>query len=478
MANTATFLSSQTTNIPPFLFYDMLAGVDSFLPGGTPTGFTARSSGYDTDFVVTGSGITYDADGPSGGQLASITIVRSGTALVTMAFSPSISLATLGDGIDQYVASDGMDSTILGTLLSAQPWTWIGGPGIDYMYGFHNTNTFNTGGGGADGIFGSSSDDIYNLGSDTIDIIIDGGGTDTITSSVSRSLLDFALIENLTLTGAAASSGTGNNLANSLNGSTSAGANVLKGLGGNDSYFVDATDVIDESPAGSSGTDRVVASFSFDLRDAVHVKGSVENLTLGGTAAINGIGNGLANAIIGNGANNVLNGLGGADTMAGGAGNDILAGGAGTDVLNGGLGNDVLAGWQDADAFVFSTALNATNNVDRISDFDATQDIIKLENTGTGLFNTLAVGVLDGTAFYSAAGATSAADATDRIIYNTTTGDLYYNADGIGGVAAIKFATLTTHPAISAADFLIVSNLGPQCRVQTKGIRGSPKGSP
>ena len=48
----------------------------------------------------------------------------------------------------------------------------------------------------------------------------------------------------------------------------------------------------------------------------------MENLTLIGTAAINGAGNDLANTINGNSANNRLDGGGGADNMAGGAGDD------------------------------------------------------------------------------------------------------------------------------------------------------------
>jgi Ca2+-binding RTX toxin-like protein len=59
---------------------------------------------------------------------------------------------------------------------------------------------------------------------------------------------------------------------------------------------------------------------------------NVENLTLTGTAAINGTGNAGNNVITGNSGNNTLNG---------GAGNDTLNGGAGIDTLIGGLGNDI-----------------------------------------------------------------------------------------------------------------------------------------
>ena len=61
------------------------------------------------------------------------------------------------------------------------------------------------------------------------------------------------------------------------------------------------------------GTDTVLSSISFSLADPVHAIGSIENLTLTGTGAINATGNALDNVLIGNGGNNVLVGLGGAD---------------------------------------------------------------------------------------------------------------------------------------------------------------------
>ena len=50
----------------------------------------------------------------------------------------------------------------------------------------------------------------------------------------------------------------------------------------------------------------------------------------------------------------------------------------------------------------------------------------------------------------------AAADATDRIVYDSTTGDLYYDSDGVGGAASVKFAALTGAPTLAATDFEVV----------------------
>ena len=108
------------------------------------------------------------------------------------------------------------------------------------------------------------------------------------------------------------------------------------------------------------------------------------------------------------------------------------------------------------DTFLFNTALSATLNKDTITDFNVIADTMRLENTGVGLFDALVLGTLSAAAFAKGAGFVSGRDATDRIVYNTTTGDLYYDKDGLGGAAAIKFATLTAHPVITNADFFVI----------------------
>jgi len=68
-----------------------------------------------------------------------------------------------------------------------------------------------------------------------------------------------------------------------------------------------------------------------------------------------------------------------------------------------------------------------------------------------------ATGAVSVDAFWSGAGVNAAHDATDRFIYNTTTGVLWYDRDGTGSNAAVQVATLTGHPALAFTDLQIVA---------------------
>ncbi|NJS40104.1 MAG: calcium-binding protein, partial [Rhodobacteraceae bacterium] len=112
------------------------------------------------------------------------------------------------------------------------------------------------------------------------------------------------------------------------------GTDSLTGGAGNDIYVIDSlTDVIVEAAGG--GTDDVQSSVAFTLQ------AELENLTLLGSAALNGTGNTFANVLTGNAGANLLSGLAGADSLFGGDGADTLDGGTGADALAGGSGNDV-----------------------------------------------------------------------------------------------------------------------------------------
>jgi len=126
----------------------------------------------------------------------------------------------------------------------------------------------------------------------------------------------------------------------------------------------------------------------------------------------------------------ILIGSNSADTIIGTDGNDTIEGGDGADTLTGGLG---------ADVFRFASGIGGSG-IDRITDFTASQkDVIQLENS---VFTALPTpGVLAGAAFIRGAAATTAAH---RIGYNPASGDLWYDADGIGAGMSITFAQLNT----------------------------------
>ncbi len=190
------------------------------------------------------------------------------------------------------------------------------------------------GGAGIDTMIGGAGDDTYvvNIATDKItELAGEGSGTDTVeTALATYSLAALAAVENLTYTATGNFTGTGNALANTIRGGSGndmlnggAGVDTLIGGAGNDIYVVDTPgDVVDEGTGFGTDIDLVQAAAGFDLST---VLGEVENLTLTGTAAVNGKGNGLANTIIGNTGANVIEGKGGADILDGGSGTDTVS---------------------------------------------------------------------------------------------------------------------------------------------------------
>jgi Ca2+-binding RTX toxin-like protein len=202
----------------------------------------------------------------------------------------------------------------------------------------------------------------------------------------------------------------------------------MLGGAGNDTYVVNAAaDRVFETTTTSSrvnagGVDTVQSAVSFALNTDAGV-GFVERLALTGSGNTSATGNALANTLTGNAGNNTLNGLFGADTLTGGAGRD---------------------------SFVFATA-PGSGNVDRITDFRPVDDTLRLENA---VFTGLATGPLAASAF--AANLTGrATDARDRVIHETDTGRLYFDADGSGAGARVHFATVGLNLGLTSADFII-----------------------
>jgi Ca2+-binding RTX toxin-like protein len=295
------------------------------------------------------------------------------------------------------------------------------------------------GAGGDDLLVGEFGHDTYYV-DDAGDRVVEyaGEGVDLIFTSLSAFTLP-ANVEELIYDGPGAFRGVGNSLNNYLEGSAGddrldgrAGADEMVGGLGNDTYFVDNSgDRVRETSAGG-GVDTVSSSITYTLGTFV------ENLTLAGTTSLKGTGNGLNNVLTGNAGANKLIGLAGNDTISGGDGDDKLFGGTGADSLRGGAG---------ADGFYFDTPLGS-GNVDKTKDFSSADDTILLDRTVFTAFGSN--GGIGASAFHTG---TAAHDADDRIIYDSSTGRIFYDADGTGAGAAVLFAQVNAGTAVNFTDF-------------------------
>ncbi len=338
------------------------------------------------------------------------------------------------------------------TLTGSNPINGTGNAVNNILLGNSANNTLNglggndtlNGLGGVDILVGGLGNDTYVVDTNTVTITENsGGGTDTVQTSIALTLA--TNVENLTLVGSDAISGTGNTLNNILTGNSN--DNTLSGLGGNDiliggdgvddllggagndTYVIDANDTITELAA--EGTDTVQTTFTYTLA------ANFEKLTLTGMDAINGTGNSVINTIVGNDGDNILDGLAGGDSLDGGKGNDTLIGGAGADSLTGGLG---------ADKFTYALTGHSTSAArDNIVDFISGTDIIDLQqidaNFAIGGNQTF---TFIGDALFTGAG---------QVRYDFVTGLLEANVNA--NLAADFQVQLTAAPALSESDLIL-----------------------
>jgi len=432
--------------------------------------------------AITGSG-NASANVIAGNAAANVLYGRAGADTVS-GFGANDTIYG-GDGDDALSGGDNADLLDGG----ANNDTLTGDAGVDTLYGRAGADILD-GGAGADALFGGAGDDVYVV-DDAGDVVGESAsaGTDTVNASVSYAL--GANIENLTITSGSALTGTGNALANSLIGGS--GANVLSGLNGADTLQGLGGD---DALNGGGGNDNLSGGEGLDVLDGGNesdtLSGGADADTLYGRSGIDtldgdagndalygGDGDDVANGgadndlldggnnndmlsggegddelygrqnndtLAGDGGSDDLYGGDGDDTLNGGDGADTLDGGNGIDRLDGGLGADALIGGSGADTFVFSTILGG-GNIDVITAFSIADDTIELS---VSIFSGIAPGALAADAFHIGA---TAADANDRIIYDSATGALYYDADGNGAGAAVQFATLAPGLALTSADF-------------------------
>ncbi|TNC98976.1 MAG: serralysin, partial [Rhodocyclaceae bacterium] len=313
---------------------------------GTITRLAYQSSTLDFDIrgsiplSLAGTGPTY--------SLSSISVTIRGTTTVTETIGGSLFVA---DGVisgtinsltfrvgGDFITASGLTvdaasafnlnagSTDAETFLAAICTgndTSTGSGNNQTLYGFGGNDTLISGG-LASILVGGTGNDTYivNDAGDTTTELVDEG-TDLAKISIATGGGTYTLVDNVengVLLNTVAFNLTGNTLANTLTGNAAAnildggaGVDTLNGGAGNDTYVVDG---LDDNIIDGAGIDTVQSSIDYVLA------ASLENLTLTGSADLNGTGNALGNVLTGNAGANILDGRLGADTLIGGSGND------------------------------------------------------------------------------------------------------------------------------------------------------------
>lgn len=456
---------------------DMLAGNDTFIGGA---GNDIVFGGADDDFLAGGDG----NDSLDGGDGTDTLTGGTGDDEYTVDTSADVVVEAAGEGDDTILSST---SFILANSVSVEELRAISGDGLSLIgndsdnriYGAagddilsgRGGNDLIDGGEGDDFMFGGTGDDTYFVDS-TGDTVTEqsGQGTDTVVSTVDRTLS--ANVENLSLTGFGLQ-GTGNTAANMITGSD--GNDTLSGSGGEDTLI---GGLGDDSARGGVGNDRVTGGDGNDTLEGNGeddmldggagddvLRGGVDNdsllggdgedvilgtggldTILGGAGNDEAFGGADQDLLFGNDGDDELSGNSNRDTLSGGDGNDLLRGnngndrlegeggdddlfgGTGDDTIVGGTGLDRLSGRQDADSFVFGEGDTGDTNAtaDRIADFSQAEgDIVDLAG-----IDAIAGGGDDGFSFIGDAAFTGVAGelrfeqvATTTFVYGDTDGD-------------------------------------------------------
>jgi Ca2+-binding RTX toxin-like protein len=440
----------------------------AFRASGTVTAANFRSGAAVTtaqdadDFLIhnwTTNFISYDADG-------------NGTARSPIPF------ARLAD-------SDHSTVTINDFELISNAGVVVGSTGGDSLVGSSGPDLLD-GGEGDVSINGGDGDDIL-LGGTGNDVVIGGPGIDTAsyTSATSNAVAELrrgkasdgqggkdtlSSIENL-------QGGPQNDILVGDDGPNffrgEGGDDILYGNGGNDYLLGGAGNDLLRGGSGSNfidggaGIDTVDYSAEPENID-VRLGDGIADLIDGATDQLinieNVIGGYSIDYIEGNALANRLEGGAGDDDLVGLAGDDTLIGGSGNDLLFGGPGLDLLVGGRGSDAFVFNNA-PGSSNIDQILDFDPAVDSLVFD---TVVFNGGGWGAGKiASEYFRAAPDISPAVASSSFLlgYNTTTGVLYYDADGGGTVFApeavvtlIGIPTLTAGPAGNLSSYSSTPN--------------------
>ncbi|MHB8252294.1 MAG: hypothetical protein ACYDEV_01000 [Acidiferrobacter sp.] len=348
--------------------------------GNNQTGVLTANSGNDT--LVAGSGIDTLVGG-SGNDTFVINNIND-----TIVESPNTGDNTVLSSVSYVLPANIQNLTLTGTANVTGTGNTLnnvitGNGGNDTLIAGSGNDTL-VAGSGIDTLVGGSGNDTFVI-NNSADTIMKGPntGNSTVLSSVSYVLP--ANIQNLTLTGTANLTGTGNTLNNVITGNggndtliagsgndtlvAGTGIDTLIGGSGNDTFVINnVNDTIEEAP--NTGNNTVLSSVSYVL------PANIQNLTLTGSADLTGTGNTLNNVITGNAGN---------DTLIAGSGNDTLVAGTGIDTLIGGSGNDTFVINNSADTIVQGAGSAA---VFSSVSYVLPKGIDSLTLTGTGITGT------------------------------------------------------------------------------------------
>jgi Ca2+-binding RTX toxin-like protein len=431
--------------------------------------------GAGNDYLV-GDGAAPSGVGTGGGGDGIIIVVSAGND--TLIGGAGHDFLDGNTGNDSMVGGAGNDEYYVGELSDVA--SEAGGSGVDTV----NASISWTLGAGLERLTLLLSSGLSGTGNELGNLILGNGAANNLSGLAGNDTLQGGE-GNDTLSGGAGSDslvgGEGEDLI-----SGGAGVDRLIGGGGYDVFLVGAGEYAaaevyqggdsvgehSEDAFRYTGDTAATLTLANNLTGVAHVEIASADGSHAGTAAINVnaaaalavvnmFGNAGANLFTGNAGYNFLAGYEGNDSLVGAGGDDSLHGGDGADVLNGGAGNDTLNGgdfggsWNDR--FVFAAALGAAN-VDTVEEFSVDGDKLVLDDdffVGIG-----PLGALKDTAFVSGSGVVAAADPSDRIIYDSATGKLYFDGDGTGvAKSAVLFATLSSvaYPELLASHFEIVA---------------------
>ncbi|MFN6441982.1 MAG: beta strand repeat-containing protein [Nostoc sp. DedSLP01] len=429
------------------------------------------------DTLSVGNGGKDTIDGGSGDDLLSVDY-RSASGGITTTFNATTKIGEIKAGTYGVNYKNIERLNIFGTNFN------------DKIVGNNGNDTLSTGNGGKDTIDGGSGDDLL-----SVDYTKPTGGITTTFNATTKIGeikagtygVNYKNIEQLNIFGTNFNDFIVGNNGNDTLSTGNGGKDTIDGGSGDDLLRVNYT----EATAGITTTFNAITKTG-------EIKAGTYRVSYKNIEQLNILGTNFNDFIVGNNGNDTLIGANfGNDTINGGAGNDSLSayqsgnkilnggsgndnlsvyspnnstlnGGAGDDYLSaydsnnnfffgddgnhiftGGEGNDSLIGGTGIDTFVFN---NFNEGVDTIYNFNDINETIQVSASGFG--GGLSTGVLKASQFTIG---TSASTGTQRFIYNSTTGALFFDEDGSAGAFnKVEFARLSTGLALTYKNFVVV----------------------